>query len=113
MLGLVVKLMHEQFKLSWLRSVQASYYVTVASVAWAPKDNKPEVTRKYIHKFYRLANRYGGGYKYNPRLVGEREFVYWKLHRYRGMNPESDATPYVKCLVELHSALFGVTPEEA
>jgi hypothetical protein len=113
MLKLVVELMHEQFGLSWWRAVQASYLVTRASVAWAPVDNKPEVTRRYIHKFYRLAARYGKGYKYDPRKVGEYEFVYWKLHRYRGQHPDSDVAPYVQCLVVLHSALFGLTPEDA
>src|SRR5438552_9199524 len=65
MLKLVVQLMHEQFHLSWLRAIQASYYMTYASIAWAPLDNKPEVTRRYIHKFYDLAARYGAGYHYD------------------------------------------------
>src|SRR6478735_920129 len=109
MLKLVVQLMHEQFGLSWLRSVQASYYVTRGSVAWAPQDNKPEVTRLYIHKFYDLAVKYGKGLKYDSPTVGEYEFEYWKLHRYRGIHPDSDVAPYVKSLVDLHSALFGIT----
>ena len=113
MLKLVVQLMHEQFGLSWWRSVEASYYVTRGSIAWAPANNRPEITRRYIHKFYRLGARYGKGYRYDPFTVGEYEFVYWKLHRYRGQHPDSDVAPYVRCLVDLHSALFGITPEEA
>src|SRR5438132_3628483 len=67
MLVLVVQLMHEQFHLSWLRAIQAAYYMTRASIAWAPVDNKPEVTRLYIHKFYELAARYGSGFNsYDP-----------------------------------------------
>ncbi len=113
MLALVVRLMHEQFGLSWPRAVQASYYVTVASVAWAPVDNKPEVTRRYIYKFYKLAARHGKGYRYDVPKVAQFEFIYWKLHRNRGIHPESDVAPYVKCLVDLHSALFGLTLEQA
>src|SRR3954471_19042038 len=112
-LRLVVGLMHEQFGLSWLRSIQAAYYVTVASVAWAPIDNKPEVTRRYIRKFYRLAAGHGSSSGYDPRRVAAAEFKYWVLHRQRGMHPESDVAPYVRCLAELHSALFGISLEEA
>jgi hypothetical protein len=113
MLKLVLQLMHEQFGLSWLRSVQAAYHVTRGSVAWAPLDNKPEVTRHYIHKFYELGAKYGKGLNYDAQAVGEYEFVYWKLHRYRGMHPDTDVAPYVECLADLHSALFGITREEA
>jgi hypothetical protein len=113
MLKLVVELMHEQFNLSWLRSIQAAYYVTVASIAWAPADNKPEVTRRYIRKFYRLAARRGSSSGYDPRRVAAAEFKYWVLHRRRGIDPQSDVTPYVQCLTELHSALFGIPLDEA
>lgn len=113
MLRLVVQLMHEQFDLSWLRAVQAAYYVTVASVAWAPVDNKPEVTRRYIGKFYLLAAKHGSSSGYNPRKVAALEFRYWVLHRNRGMHPDSDVEPYVQCLAELHSALFGIPLDEA
>ncbi len=114
MLRLVVQLMHEQFNLSWLRAIQAAYYVTRASVAWAPLDNKPQVTRRYIHKFYKLAAQYGSGYNsYDPRKVGEAEYKYWVLHRNRGLHPDSDITPYISCLADLHNALFGLTLDQA
>ena len=112
MLRLVVQLMHEQFSLSWPRAVQAAYYVTRASVAWEPVDNKPEVTRLYIRKFYSHAARYGSSSSYDPRKVAEIEFKYWELHRQRGIHPDSDVAPYVQCLANLHSALFGL-PEDA
>src|SRR5207253_235629 len=101
MLALVVQLMHEQFGLSWLRAIQAAYYVTRASVAWAPLDNKPQVTALYIKKFYYLAAKHGKGYKYDPGEVARREYKYWVLHRNRGINPDSDVRPYVDCLAEL------------
>src|SRR4051812_3877338 len=113
MLKLLVGLMHEQFNLSWLRSLQAASYVTVASVAWAPVDNKPEVTRRYIRKFYRLAARYGSSSGYDPRKVAAAEYKYWVLHRRRGINPQSDVTAHMQSLAELHNALFGIPPPEA
>ncbi len=114
MLRLVVQLMHEQFNLSWLRAIQAAYYVTRASVAWAPLDNKPQVTRRYIHKFYKLAARYGSGYnRYDPRKVGEAEYKYWVLHRNRGLHPDSDIALYISCLADLHSVLFDLPLDQA
>ena len=110
MLRLVLQLMHEQFGLSWLRSVQAAYYTTRASIAWAPKDNNPAATRLYIRKFYKCAAKYGSLASFDPRRVADLEFIYWDLHRRYSGKPEGEKEPYVSCLEDLHSALFSLPP---
>jgi hypothetical protein len=110
---LVVDLMHEQFGLPWLRSMQASYYTVRAMIAWAPVDNDRETMRSYVHKFYRLAAEHGKGLHFDAKEAGNQEYVYWDLHRKRGLDPNSDPEPYIQCLAALHSTLFGLTVEEA
>jgi hypothetical protein len=112
MLRLVLQLMHEQFGLSWLRSIQAAYYTTRASIAWAPKENDPLTTRRYIRKFYKCAAAYGTLADFDPGRVGDLEFVYWDLHRRYSGKPESEKEPYIACLEDLHSALFSL-PQDA
>ena len=108
MLRLVLQLMHEQFGLSWLRSVQAAYYTTRASIAWAPKENDPRTTHRYIRKFYRCAAKYGNLADFDPARVGDLEFKYWDLHRRYSGKAEGEKEPYIKCLEDLHSALFNL-----
>jgi hypothetical protein len=108
MLRLVLQLMHEQFGLSWLRAVQAAYYTTRASVAWAPKDNDPGTTRRFIRKFYKCAAKYGTLADFDPTKVGDLEFIYWDLHRQYSGKPENEKEAYIDCLVNLHSILFSL-----
>jgi hypothetical protein len=110
---MIIALMHEQFGFSWLHSAQAAYYVTRASIAWAPRDNDRRATHRYIRKFYRLAAKHGKGYGFEPNSTGDLEYRYWVLHRIRGNNPESDPEPYHQSLARLHSAIFGISVEQA
>jgi hypothetical protein len=110
---LIVELMHEQFGLSWPRAVQASYYTVRAMLAWAPLDNDKRTTHRYIRKFYKLAAEHSKDLHFDPKVAGNREYVYWDLHRKRGMDPTSDPEPYIECLAQLHSALFSVPADEA
>ena len=84
---MIMALMHEQFGFSWLRAAQAAYYVTRASIAWAPVDNDRRATHRYIRKFYRLAAKHGKGYSFEPNPTGDLVYRYWVLHRIRGNNP--------------------------
>lgn len=106
----------EQFTLSPFRALQNAYYFTRASLAWAPVDHKAEVTHDYIRKFYHVAKKHGNkgkGMPYNEENVSDIEFQYWILHRERGSNPTGDPAPYIECLAALHSAIFGLTPDQA
>jgi hypothetical protein len=111
----ILRITREQFGLSLWRAVQNAYYFTKASIAWAPVDHKAEVTHDYIRKFYRVAKRYGNhgkGLPFDAEKVANIEFQYWILHRERGMNPDNDPEMYIRCLADLHSAIFGLTVEE-
>ena len=111
----IMQIAREQFGLSWWRAVQNAYYFTKASIAWAPVDHKAEATHDYIRKFYRVAKRYGNhgkGLPYDEKKVSDIEFQYWILHRERGTHPDNDPQPYIECLTQLHSAIFGLTPEQ-
>jgi hypothetical protein len=108
---LLVQLSREQFGLSWGRAVQAAYFITRASVAWAPVDNKPRVALRYIRKFYRLAATYGSNVHFEPRRTADLEFKYWDVHRRLSGRPESEKMPLIRTLAELHSAIFGLPVE--
>src|SRR5579885_2235469 len=54
-LWLTLQLVHEQFHLSWLQAIRASYCTTRAAVAWAPVDHDVAKVRRYLARFYELA----------------------------------------------------------
>jgi hypothetical protein len=109
---LMVKMCREQFGLSWLRSLQGAYYITRASIAWAPVEHDSRLVRRYIRKFYRLAARHGKGLDFDPDLVTNLEFRYWDVHRRLSGRPDSEKMPLVRSFVDLHSALFGLPSED-
>lgn len=110
---LLVQLSHEQFGLSWLRSIQAAYYITRASIAWAPKENNPRKTRRYIRKFYRTSARHGTDLSFDPVKVGDYEVRYWDVHRRLSGRPAGEKGPLIDSLTDLHSAIFGISSESA
>lgn len=111
----ILRVNREQFGLSLFRAIQSAYYITRASIVWAPVDHKAEVTHDYIRKFYRVAKSYGNhgmGLPFDSGRVADIEFEFWTLHRERGNNPNNDPEPYIRCVTNLHSAIFGLTPEQ-
>ena len=110
LLRLVVSLCQEQFRIPFPVSLLAAYYVTRASVAWVPLDHDEQKVQKFYEKFYRLAKRYSG-FKYDPARVGALELKYNDIHRRLSGKP--DKTEFIDAMIELHSALFGLTPEQA
>jgi hypothetical protein len=110
LLRLVVSLCQEQFRIPFPMSLVAAYYVTRASVAWAPIDHDISVVNAYYEKFYRLARRYSG-LKFDPKRAGELETEYNDVHRRLSGKP--DKTEFIQMMVKLHSEIFGITPEQA
>ena len=110
---LLVQLSHEQFGLSWLRSIQAAYYITRASIAWAPRENDSRKARRYIRKFYRVSARYGRRLTFDPVKVADAEFRYWDVHRRLSGRPQEEKAPLIDPLTKLHSAIFGISAERA
>ena len=110
LLRLVVALCQEQFHIPFPRSLQAAYYVTRASAAWAPVDHDARKVQAYYEKFYRMARRYSG-LRFDPARVAALELRYNDDHRRLVGQP--DKTPFIETMAQLHSATFGITPEQA
>jgi hypothetical protein len=110
LLQLVVSLCQEQFRIPFPVSLVAAYYIARASAAWAPLDHDPRVVQHYYAQFYRLARRYSG-LAFDPRRVAELELRYNDVHR--RLVGISDKREFVQTMAELHSAVFGLTLEEA
>ncbi len=110
LLRLVVSLCQEQFRIPFPMSLVAAYYVTRASVAWAPVDHDIKVVNAYYEKFYRLARRYSG-LNFDPVQVAALETEYNDVHR--RLSGQPDKTEFIATMVKLHSATFGLTPDAA
>jgi hypothetical protein len=110
LLALIVRLCQEQFRIPFPVSLLAAYYVVRASVAWVPVDHDEAKVRHFYERFYRLARRFSG-LRFDPARVAELELRYNDVHRRLVGDP--DKREFVETMVELHAALFGITPEQA
>lgn len=110
---LLAQLAHEQFHLSLPRAIQAAYYITRASIAWAPIDHDSRKVRLYIRKFYRLAAKHGKTFNFDPDTVARHEYIYWDEHRKLSGRPQSEKAPLIDSLTHLHAAIFNITPQAA
>jgi hypothetical protein len=110
LLRLIVSLCQEQFRIPFPISLLAAYYVMRASIAWVPLDHDENVVRSYYEIFYRLARQYSG-LQFDPMRVAALELKYNDTHRRLSGKP--DKTEFIETMVELHSAIFGLTPEQA
>lgn len=110
LLRLVLTLCQEQFRIPFPVSILAAYYVTRASVAWAPVDHDVQTVQKFYEKFYRMAQRYSG-LNFDLARVGALELKYNDDHRRLVGNP--DKSEFIQTMIELHSAIFGLTPVQA
>jgi hypothetical protein len=110
MLRLIVGLCQEQFRIPFPMSLLAAYYTTRASLAWVPVEHDEQKVLSYLEKFYSVARRYSG-LQFDVKRVAALELRYFEVHRRLSGNPDKDE--FVQCLVDLHSAIFGITPEQA
>ncbi len=110
LLRLIVGLCQEQFRIPFPVSLLAAYSVTRAAAAWAPSDHDESKVLKYYAKFYQLARRYSD-LKFDPAQVAEWELKYNDVHRRLAGNPNK--AEFVETMAQLHSAIFGLTPEQA
>ena len=110
LLALIVSLCQEQFRIPFPVSLLAAYYVTRASIAWAPLDHDVSVVHAFYEKFYSLARRYSG-LQFDPKIVAALETKYNDVHRRLSGKP--DKTEFVQTMIRLHSALFGLPADLA
>jgi len=106
---LIVGLCQEQFRIPFPMSLLAGYYTIRASAAWVPADHDEQKILRYLEKFYQLARRYSG-LKFDPSRVAVLELQYFDVHRRLSGKPEKDE--FLQILIELHSAIFGLSPEQ-
>ncbi len=109
MLRLIVGLCQEQFRIPFPVSLSAGYYTTRASLAWVPVDHDEQKILAYLAKFYRIARRYSG-LQFDPSRVAVLELQYFDVHRQLSGKPEKGE--FLQTLVDLHSAIFGLSPEQ-
>ncbi len=110
LLRLIVGLCQEQFGIPFPVSLLAAYDVTRASAAWAPVEHDERVVEHYYERFYRLARRYSG-LRFDPVRAATFELRYNDIHR--RLVGQEDKTEFIAAMVDLHSTLFGITPEQA
>jgi hypothetical protein len=110
MLWLILNLCQTQFRIPFPISVLASYYIVRASAGWVAVDHNRAKILALHEKFYALARKYSG-LLLDPLKVAELEEQYWDVHRRLSGKPEK--TEFINTMIELHSAIFGITPEQA
>ena len=110
MLRLIVGLCQEQFHIPFPMSLLAGYYTTRASAAWVPVDHDEQKVLRYLEKFYQVARRFSS-LNFDPSRVAALELEYFDVHRRLAGNPENEE--FLQTLIDLHSAIFGILPEQA
>lgn len=110
MVRLIVALCQEQFRIPFPMSLFAAYYTARASAAWVPVDHDERKVLNYLRKFYRVARKYSG-LQFDARRVAALELRYFEVHRRLSGYPEKEE--FLQALVDLHCAIFALTPEQA
>jgi hypothetical protein len=112
LLRLLVGICQEQFRIPFPASLLAAYYMTRASAAWVAIDHDEQKVRTLHEKFYRIARRYSG-LDFDPARVAALEEQYWDVHRRLSAAKQADKTEFIETMTDLHSAIFGISREEA
>ena len=112
LLRLIVGLCPEQFHIPFPVSLLAAYYTTRASVAWAPVNHDVRKVEAYLYKFYSVARRYSG-LQFDVERVAALELQYFDVHRRLSIAGQEDKSEFIHTMAELHSAIFGITPDQA
>ncbi len=107
---LIVVLCQEQFHIPFPMSLLAAYYTTRASAAWVPEDHDVGKVQLYLGKFYRIARRYSG-LQFDVERVAVLELQYFDVHR--RLVGKEDKSEFVQTMIDLHCAIFGLTPQQA
>lgn len=110
LLSLILRLCQEQFHIPFPVSLLAAYDITRASIAWVPVDHDIARVDMYYEKFYRLARQYSG-LSFDPAQAGRLETAYNEVHR--RLAGQTNKDEFIQVMVQLHSAIFGLSAEEA
>jgi hypothetical protein len=110
LLRLLVVLNQTQFHIPFPLSLVAAYYITRASMLYVPVDHDAPRVLAYLMAFYRLASRFSG-LSFDAARVARAELHYYEIHR--KLVDEVDKRELKDAFVNLHCALFGLTPGAA
>jgi hypothetical protein len=77
-----------------------------------PIDHDEQKVLKYYERFYRIARQYSG-LQFDPATVAKLELEYNDVHRRLAMEKNPNKTEFVETMVQLHSAIFDISPEQA
>ncbi|MBV9278926.1 MAG: hypothetical protein JOZ41_02485 [Chloroflexi bacterium] len=110
MLQLLTQVNREQFHMPLLASVLAAYYTVQAGRHWLPQRAEQARTQYYLIRFFRHARAHSG-LTFDPVRAGELEMAYWDIARRIKQGAPRDE--FVRTMTELHSTIFGITPDQA
>ena len=106
-LAVLWRLTRGQFAMPVSVAVRSAYAAVRAQVAFVGKRGRRDTAFVWLTRFYALAPRRDGS---SPFELAQAEIEYWVQHRH--VVHQSDQSPLVDALAELHALLFGGTPAE-
>jgi hypothetical protein len=89
------------FGLSWPDTVRGAWWVLRANQAWAPADNRPDVARAYMRRFYALVARRQHE-TFDVDEAARLEVEWWRVHRAM----QHEGAPF-DALVDAVAALYA------
>jgi hypothetical protein len=110
MLRHMLHLCRTQFHMPLPAAIVSGYYLVQASRYWIPSRTQPEKTRYFLTRFYRQARAHSG-LTFDPVRAGVLELGYWDIAR--RIKQGASREEYVERMTDLHSEIFGITPEQA
>jgi hypothetical protein len=80
-LASAVRLVRHAFGFSWPRTLLGAWWVLRANQVWAPyPDNRPDLARHYMRRFYVLLAR-SSRERFDPEEAARLEVEWWRVHR--------------------------------
>lgn len=109
-----VRLVRHTFGLSWSATLVGAWWVLRANQVWAPyPDNRPELARRYMCRFYELVAG-SSAEPFDPTEAARLEVDWWRVHReiQRGPGPVDPAAveQLVAALQALYAYTYGTPP---
>ncbi len=103
--GLLVTMLHEQYRYTWARSVRAGYHLARAAATFGDASGDYDRVLPDLERAYEMARDWTGS-GYDPRAVAEAELAWWVARRQRN-GPKT-----VGALIAREYALLYEVPSE-
>jgi hypothetical protein len=107
-LGAALGMVRAGFGMSWPRTVAGAWHALRANQAWAPyPDNKPDLAREYMRRFYALVAA-RGQLQLEPSEAARREVEWWRIHRVHQHESSVTEEDLIAALCQLYSHVYSV-----